>query len=259
MLPIFARSHIPIWVLIILLAAGCQQSNIAAAETQTSIRVELSSTLQYLTPAIQACSLHGNGTHIILEEKPAAELGKTGADVSLRWGDAQINPTLHIFRLGSDRLVFAAHKENPLKELTSNQVSLLSKGGIPTWGEILDQYCPKCTASDVFWEQPLEPWQYSPAEDISMEIIKIPSLNQSAAMNRIWVAPNAPGMVEAISNNTAAVGWLPARWLNESLKELAITDTNPEDLIIPVLAMTPNEPTPVISEWLFCLQSTYNN
>jgi hypothetical protein len=197
--------------------------------------------------------------HIILEEKPAKEMGKTGADVSLRWGDTQINPTLRIFRLGSDRLVFAAHKENPLKELTSNQASLLSKGGIPSWGEILDQFCPECTAADVFRDQSLEPWQYSPAEDISLEIIRIPSLNTSAAMNRIWVAPNAPGMAEAIASNTAAVGWLPARWLNENLKELAITDTNPDELVIPVLAMTPTEPSPLISEWLICLQSTYNN
>jgi hypothetical protein len=259
LLPISVKFHLPIWVVIILLAAGCQQSNVATAEPQATIRVELSSTLQYLTPAIQACSLHGNGLHIIMEEKPASMMGKTGADVSLRWGDAEINPALRVFRLGSDRLVFAAHKENPLKELTAKQASLLSKGGISNWGEILDQFCPKCSASDIFRNQPLEPWQYTSAEDITTEIAKIPSLNQTAAMNRIWVAPNVPAMAEAIASNTAAIGWLPARWLNENLKELALIDANPEVLAIPVLAMTPNEPTPVISEWLTCLQSTYNN
>jgi hypothetical protein len=244
---------------IILLAAGCQQNNTVATEPQTTIRVELSSTLKYLTPAIQACSLHGNGLHIILEEKPANVMGKTGADVSMRWGDVEINPALRVFRLGSDRLVFAAHKENPLKVLTVQQASILSKGGLSPWSKILDQFCPDCVASDVFKNQPLEPWQYTPAEDISLEIAKIPPINQSPAMSRIWVAPNVPTMAEAIASTTAAVGWLPARWLNENLKELAISDTNPEELVIPVLAMTPNEPTPVISEWLICLQSTYNN
>ncbi|MEI8133299.1 MAG: hypothetical protein WCG34_12775, partial [Leptolinea sp.] len=223
------------------------------------IQVELSATLQYLSPAIQACSLPNNGLHIILEGKPASEMGKTGADVSLRWGDIKIDPSAKVFRLGSDRLIFAVHKDNPLQMLTAEQASFLSKGGGSTWSQILQKFCPKCSATNSFTNQELESWQYSPGEDISLEIARVPSLNQSGTMNRVWIAPNPLAVAEAITNNPAAVGWLPARWLNGNLKEVAFQGINSADLIIPVLALTPKEPAPVVREWLACLQSSFNN
>ena len=259
MLPPSAKFRIFFVIFFTLLAAGCQQSSSPLAEPRTTIRVELSSTLQYLSPAIQACSLQGNRLHIILEEKPASEMGKTGAEVSLRWGDSNIDPAARVFRLGSDRLVFAVHKDNPLQVLAVEQVSFLNNGGGSSWSEILKEFCPKCSASESFANQDLEPWQYSPGEDISLEIARVHSFNQSGTMNRVWVAPNPQAVAEAITNNPAAVGWLPARWINDNLKEVALQGINPADLIIPVLALTPLEPVPVVREWLACLQSSFNN
>jgi hypothetical protein len=258
-LPISAKFRVWFGICCILLATGCQQGVTHTAQTQTTIRVELSSTLQYLSPAIQACSLRANGLHIILEGKPASEMGKTGADVSLRWGDSNIDPSARVFRLGSDRLIFAVHKENPLKVLTVEQASFLSKGGFGIWKDILEQYCPECSASDAFSNQSLEPWQYPTGEDIMLEIARIPSISQSGSHTRTWMAPNPQALAAAVSNNTAAVGWLPARWLNENLKEITLQDINPADLIIPVLALTPQKPQPVVDDWLNCLQSSYNN
>lgn len=259
MLPPSAKFRIFFVIFFILLAVGCQQNSYPLAEPQTIIRVEISSTLQYLSPAIQACSLQGNELHIILEEKPASEMGKTAADVSLRWGDIKIDPTVRVFRLGSDRLVFAVHKDNPLQALALEQASFLNKGGGSSWSEILKEFCPKCTASESFANQEVESWQYSPGEDVSLEIARILSLTQSGTMNRVWVAPNPQAVAEAITNNPAAVGWLPTRWLNNNLKELPLQGINPADLIIPVLALTPQEPVPVVREWLACLQSSFNN
>jgi hypothetical protein len=244
---------------LILLTSGCQQIGVSAVEPKPTIRVELSPTLQYLSPAIQACSLHGTGLHIILEEKPASEMGKTNADVSLRWGDTKIGTSKIIYRLGSDRLIFAGHKTNPLKLVTIDQASMLINGRIITWGSILERVCPDCASTDAFANQPLEHWQYQPGEDISFEIARITFYNHTGILSKIWIAPNPQKMSDAITNNTAAVGWLPARWLNENLKEIAITDINPIDLAIPVIAITPNQPLPIVNEWLTCLQSTYNN
>lgn len=259
MLPTSVKFRFFTAIILGLLAAGCQQTGTSAAVTQTTLRVELSSTLQYLSPAMQACTLQETGLHIILEEKPASQMGKVGADVSLRWGDTDIDPAARVFRLGSDRLVFAVHKDNPIKVLEIGQAAFLNMGGISSWGEILEQYCPQCAGSDEFKLQPLEAWRYPPGEDISLEIANIPAINQTGTMNRVYIAPNPPALAEAVSNNTAAVGWLPARWLNANLKEVALQNADPTQLILPVLAITPQEPTPVIREWLACLQSTYNN
>jgi hypothetical protein len=245
--------------LICLLATGCQQIDSTTTVTPTTLRVEISPTLRYLSPAIQACTLQENGLHIILEEKPASQMGKIGADVSLRWGDSEIQPSTWIYRLGSDRLIFAIHKNNPIKVLEIGQAAFLNKGGFSTWKEILEQYCPDCEGSEEFKSQPLEAWHYPPGEDISTEMAKIPAINQTGTLNRVYMAPNPSALAEAVSNNTAAVGWLPARWLNANLKEVALRNADPTQLILPVLASTVQEPTPVIREWLACIQSTFNN
>ncbi len=115
MLPISGKFRFSFLLISALLLASCQQAGPSPSAAQTSIRVELSPTLQYLSPAIQACSLQAETLHIILEEKPSGEMNKTGADVSLRCGDKQIPAGTQIYRLGSDRLIFAVHKDNPCR------------------------------------------------------------------------------------------------------------------------------------------------
>jgi DNA-binding transcriptional LysR family regulator len=259
LLPTSVRFRLLVGILCLILAPGCQPTNTPAPQPASIIRVELSSTLKYLSPAIQACTLQESGLHVILDEKPASQMGKIDADVSIRWGDANMPSPSHVFRLGSDRLVLAAHKNNPLKVIEISQAVYLLSGGIPTWGDIIDKYCPQCTGSDEFRAQPLEVWRYTNGEDISLEIAQIPAINQTVNLNRIFLAPSSQSMAEAISNNTAAIGLLPSRWLNENIKEIALQGVNPTEFIIPVLASTPSDPNPVVHDWLICLQSTYNN
>lgn len=238
-----------------LFLTACQNR----AVRDVSLRVELSPTLKYLSPAIQACALQSNGLHIILEEKPAGEMGKTGANVSLIWGDRQIPAQVQVFRLGSDRLVLAAHKENPLIYLNHNQATLLYRAGYTTWGEALKQLCSDCTASDSYLTQPVEVWHYPKGEDISSLLLEFVPEIKSSNLGQVWIAPAAENLASAITNNPAAVGFLPARWLNENLKEISLIGSDPSSQDIPVLAVTPGLPLEVTQSWLHCLQSTFNN
>jgi hypothetical protein len=259
LLPIYAKSRLTLCFLFLLLTAGCQPVDTSLAATQTSLRVELSPTLEYLSPAIQACTLQNGNLHIILEEKPASEMNKTGADVSLLWGDLHVPAVMKTYRLGSDRLVLAVHKNNPIEKLKVDQAFFLVRGGLATWGDAIKQFCPECSTSDTYLSSTIEPWQYTPGTDVFGEVANLSLESRAASLGRVWLIPGPKSLAEAITNNPSAIGWLPARWLNENLKEIAIEGIDPSLQVIPVLAVTPQQPQPVLQEWLHCLQSSYNN
>lgn len=254
-----SRSFADRLILAILLAVSLLSACQNRPARDVSLRVELSPTLKYLTPAIQACALQSDGLHIILEEKPASEMGKTGANVSLVWGDRLIPDQVQVFRLGSDRLVFAAHKDNPLNNLNINQAIFLYRGGYSTWGEALKHLCPDCAASDTFLTQAIEIWHYVSGEDIHSQVLELTADSASQNLGQTWIAPTAEDLASAITDNPAAMGFLPARWLNKNLKEVFLAGIDPNRQDIPVLAMTPGRPLEVTQSWLRCLQSTYNN
>jgi hypothetical protein len=221
--------------------------------------VELSPTLEYLSPAISACAMQIPDLQLILEEKPAADMGKTGAQVALLWGDHTIPAGSRVFRLGSDRLVFAVHTTNPLTSLTASQVFLFERGGFSTWGDALKQLCPSCAAAESFTAAGVEIWRYSPGTDVYTETAGLSLDASSEPTGRVWLAPSARTLSEIITNNPAAAGWLPARWMNVNLNEVKLEGSDQAKQTVPVIAALPGEPAGSTSEWLQCIQSSFGN
>ena len=196
---------------------------------------------------------------MILEEKPAGDMGKTGAAVSIFWGDSTIPTGTRVFRLGSDRLMYAAQKTNPLQKLTIDQAFLLDRGGFASWADVYKSFCPDCAAQDSYLSMPVEVWRYSPGSDVYAGIASLSPDAISTPNGRIWLASSARTLSEIIANNPAAVGWLPYRWLNENIKEITLEGIDPIQLVVPVIAATPGDPEPAVSQWLQCIQSSYGN
>ena len=68
----------------------------------------------------------------------------------------------------------------------------------------------------------------------------------------------AEAMLEAVANDPQAIGFLPTRWLNQSVKPIEILDFQNNDLLLPILAVTKSEPTGLTRDWLLCLQEQIN-
>lgn len=196
---------------------------------------------------------------MILEEKPVGEIGKTGADVALLWGDRQIPKDSRTYRLGTDRLVFAAHKSNPLQTLAINQAAQLIRGSYGTWTDALNHQCPGCTITAPFDTAAVEAWQYTAGTDITVEVAGLALNVVASPAGRVWLAPSARTLAEILTNNPAAVGWLPARWMNENLKEIKLEGIDPSLQTIPVLAVTPGIPGPAAGKFIQCMQSSFGN
>lgn len=246
-------------VCLVVWLAGCQTTGETLPNQQILLRVELSPTLRYLSPAMQACALQSENVHIILEEKPVTEMVKTGADVSLFWGDRRVPSGMQAYRLGSDRLVLAVHKDNPLNRLKIDQAVTLMRAGFATWNDALAAYCPDCAIPEALGNRAIEAWHYTSGEDISSEIVGLSPQTASSSLRRVWLAPAPENLAQAVAENPGAVGWLPARWLNDNIKEVFLDGVDPNAQTIPVLAASNAQPQGAKQTWLQCLQSTYGN
>jgi hypothetical protein len=75
------------------------------------------------------------------------------------------------------------------------------------------------------------------------------------------IVPNPGAVVEAVSQEPGAIGYLPESWLEttdpqvrEKVKELRLNDQNEGEITIPILAYLRSEPDGGVRELLFCLQ-----
>jgi hypothetical protein len=73
------------------------------------------------------------------------------------------------------------------------------------------------------------------------------------------IAPDAKAMEEVLRLNPAAIGFLPAHWVNGSLKSIEITDLNVEQLKYPILASITSLPVQSYEKFLTCIQKTIGN
>jgi hypothetical protein len=97
-------------------------------------------------------------------------------------------------------------------------------------------------------------WAY-PNGDDTLRVFESAVMG-SEAVNRHYVGtvPEPGAMLETISGDPAAVGFIPRRWLNESVKAIEIEGIPPEQLRAPVLAISEDEPQGTPRAWLICLQ-----
>jgi ABC-type phosphate transport system substrate-binding protein len=182
---------------------------------------------------------------IAYSEYPATSLLDQSADVSLRW-DAPIGLNLPTFELGSDHLVFIVHPKNPLTQLNIVELQAVFTGEYSTWMDA----CPECVNMP---EGEIELWTYAPGDDIQ-NLFEETILSDSRISTGAFLASSPTDVLNAVSQNPSAIGYLPAAWFKESsVQEIMITDLSTTTLTRPVLAITSSQPQGDLSAWLACL------
>jgi hypothetical protein len=61
-------------------------------------------------------------------------------------------------------------------------------------------------------------------------------------------------MRQAVAADPSAIGYLPRRWVDSSLRPLSIDGISETSLRQPILAVTQTTPQGAQKEWLLCLQ-----
>jgi hypothetical protein len=69
------------------------------------------------------------------------------------------------------------------------------------------------------------------------------------------IAPGARQVRDSLSADPNAVGFLPRKWLDTSVKEILLTDISENAPQIPILAYTANNFDETLADWLICVQN----
>ena len=146
-------------------------------------------------------------------------------DIFLRLGQPA-DLTTPAFQIDTEDILIVVNKQSPLGNLTLEQARIFFTGrGDP--------------AAQV--------WAYASAEEPQM-IFEQAVMDGRGVTSFARLAVSPAHMVEALSADANAVGILPRRWLTAGLRELFLAAS------VPVLALTPSEPTGIVRDLIACLQ-----
>jgi hypothetical protein len=200
--------------------------------------VQITAALQPLGEQFRNCVLELPNTGLVLLETPAAALDLDRSTLALRWGagSAAID---YAAVVGEEELVVIAHPSNPLAQITVESLRAVYEGLQREWPETSEE---------------IQAWAYPDGDDVQ-EVFEVAILGETAAAaGTAWLAPDPGAMRAAVAGNPAALGFLPRRWMDASVKALSVQGLEPASLRQPVLALSKSEPTGPEKAWLLCLQ-----
>ncbi len=226
----------------ILAACGPAPTPTAAQPTPVILAVRVSPALRSLEGLFHACAGELPNTGLVLLDWPAQ--GATQAGLVLQWGDAGTagkGPAAFTAVLGQEDLVVVVNPKNPLGKISMADLQAIYSGALPHWdqsGQSVD----------------IQPWVYPDGED-AQAIFQAQVLGGSLLAGRVvYTAPDPAAMREAIVANPGAIGFLPKRWADASVKPITIEGLDPARLRQPILARFNSEPKYPDKAWSICLQ-----
>jgi hypothetical protein len=226
-------------VLFSLLAAGCQAAPTPLPRsTAEIITVRAAPALLSLRELFHTCAAEQPGLGVVVLETTNGATPEP-ADIALQWGAGGDPLAGFTAQLGLEELVVVVHPANPLGSIPITDLQGIYQGSLRAWKE---------PAAEI------EPWAYAASDD-AQEVFDAVVLDGGSIAPRIAaIAPDPAAMLEGISGNPAAVGFLPRRWLDGRVKAITIDGLTTDRLRLPILALTNSEPEGPEKSWLLCLQ-----
>lgn len=183
---------------------------------------------------------------LFLSEISTLRAPQNNQEILLSLGNPEFDlDGLSVFQLGVDRLAIIANSQNPVDSLTPDDIKAIFTTASPVWpasGEAVNV------------------WVYPSGDDLRT-LFDMLALQGGKVTSQAWLAPNPQAMLEAISADPLAVGYLLASWLDsapkeqrEAIKDIPVEGDLAQQLIQPLLAITTSHPEDLIRTLLLCLQ-----
>lgn len=239
-------SRILLFMLITGLLAGCavQQTSVPAITPQV-LRVEISSTLEWLRPEMAECVQPSPGLRLSVQTIALPEQSLNQADLLLRWSDQPVTDGF-AFELGEESLAIIVHRDNPLEAMDLSMVKDMYYGQVTIW-----------PGTDNATRDAIHQWVL-PADSEAQGLFERVVISNSQVIRTAKIAPTPAAMLEAVMDDPQAIGFLPTRWLDSSVRSIELSNSPVDKLIMPILAVTAAEPTGLTRDWLLCVQERIN-
>lgn len=232
--------------LMVLLAAGCSPVTPAPSPTTTpasppqSLPLAYPTALRPLLGALEICAQRQPGAALVTREIPAADVEDSSGLLFSLGAPAWESP--FAAALAEEELVVILHPQNPVDALDAEAITALYQGSIRSWAELGGP------------EQEVVVWTYPQGDEARRLFDRVFLADQEVSgMARLAADPQA--MVEEVSQNRWAVGYIPRAWLTDEVKIPELPGDLRSELRQPVLALFPARPEGELRTLLHCMQS----
>ena len=217
------------FLLSLLVLSGCAAAT--PASTAEVVTVQYTAATQPWLAGLVGCA----GENIVSAEIRSADtLDIQAAEISMRIGETA-NLLIHTYQIGTDALRVIANRQNPVTQLSIEQVRGLFGGQIKNWKDV--------KGSDA----PVQVWVFATGEDVE-QVFEQTGLGDSPVTSTARLATSPGEMAQAIANDVNAIGILTRHWQAEGVADLFTVAS------VPVLAILPAEPQGVLRQVIDCLQ-----
>ncbi len=207
--------------------------------------------LEWLLPAMNACREEFDQLDFFIYQQVAPSATEMADDVFIAYGEiAGLSDA--IFQISSDQLVLAVNPSNPLTHSSMELAAGIFSGELAAWSDAAAN-CEDCFSSTPESSN-ITVFIY-PAESRKREFTRDVLPDGMTFASTALIAPGAKQVRESLATDPAAIGFLPRRWLDGSVKEVAWQGEGVETLSIPILAYTANNFDANLAEWLTCVQN----
>jgi len=225
----------------------------SAGNSEAVYQVDFQPDLEWLLPVLNNCQQELPELEFIYQ--PAASISAAGGsqDVYFSYGLPEGNPQF-VYQVGEDHLELVVHPSNILQQVPLPAVDALFTGRISTWQNLAES-CAECFSSPdsapnlsiVIWTLPEDSL---PGSQFRSGYLNSPVSSLSK------IAPNSRLLRQMIASDVNALGFLPAGWVDGSVKTLAISADNWSPPAFPIVAVTSAQPDQNLSRWLACVQKS---
>lgn len=223
-----------LFLLLLFLLSGCSSTpeEDSSARMQT-LTVALSPAVNPMSKALYSCADTIPDTLLLVDETPIDLSNLQTVDLALRLGEPSELPPFAA-QLAWEEVVIVTHASNTTS-LSIGEVADLFSGRVESWEEF------------NFSGDEVQVW-VTPRGEETREIFEREVTRGSPITPKAMLAPSPEAMLEAVSGDPAAIGFLPRAWVSEEVNsfELGIRQ--------PILALAAGEPQGATRALLTCLQ-----
>ena len=233
------------------LAAESPAASVAPSRDVDVYRVALEPDLEWLLPAMNTCQEEFGQFNFFIQQKAAPENAELEDDVFIAFGEI-VGLSDSVFQIGSDQLVLAVNPSNSFSNSTLKLAADIFSGELAAWDETAAN-CEDCFSSSPVTGD-ITIFVY-PAESRIREFTRDLLPDGVTFASTALIAPGARQVREAIAADPNAIGLLPQKWLDGSVRQVTWLGETADLPSIPILAYTAINFDANLAAWLTCVQN----
>jgi phosphate transport system substrate-binding protein len=225
-------STVKSFLVIFLLLSACTSTDIPTETPETvTLTVVISPAVFPVRLAVSTCGAQTPEAVVFIRE---GFTGQADADLVIRLGEPDNFP-LFVAQVAQEEIVLVVNPGNQAALMTLDQVADVFSGRIRNWSVI--------GGSDA----EIQVWTFMEADE-TRQIFDREVLGGGKVVPSALLAPHPSAMLEAISRDSLAVGYIPKAWSTDEVSTILL------GIQLPVLVVADEVPQGAARELVACLQ-----